>query len=265
MANQPLNPNPAQPATNSNCPIEYKNSDKRYWPLIHADATQEFWDYAAAWLERARDASEKKEDICYFDAMIYLWVSFNAWLNEVADTNASNAASDKVPNDSELVASAYLDGALSQKFAELKRDNAEFQLEVASFSSLWPVFDTRQLHQLEIAPWEPYTNFDCMDWNDIVLSRQKYVVKCFEAAQAKAPKGLFLAPRCYQDHQRNNAPIPNDLGHTLQAIYQVRCSLFHGGKVAIYSGESLFVKRAFKILWMLWGESHQVARSGQAK
>lgn len=53
-----------------------------------------------------------------------------------------------------------------------------------------------------------------------------------------------FAPRCYLEHDE----VPLDWGHTLAALYRVRCNLFHGEKARSSENDQLVVARAYETL-----------------
>jgi hypothetical protein len=235
------------------CPQKYAGEADTHCRLDPSQAGEDFWYYARKWLERAWKAPRKNTEFRYFDAMIYLWVAFNAWLGETA-TNRDMAEHDK-----NLVKSAALDAALSNRFECLNRDDVRFSKTVGKFASLWPVFNTRQLHELNLPRWEESRKLEEMSCQEIASSRKNYVQQCLADADSKGHCKMKLGPWCFREHQEwGNAP---DWAHTVAAIYQVRCNLFHGGKMAVYSGDRLFVELAYLILWEVWGEQHVGTRA----
>jgi hypothetical protein len=51
-------------------------------------------------------------------------------------------------------------------------------------------------------------------------------------------------PQCYFEHDE----VPLDWGHTLAALYRVRCNLFHGEKAWSSENDRLVVARAHETL-----------------
>jgi hypothetical protein len=56
------------------------------------------------------------------------------------------------------------------------------------------------------------------------------------------------APRCYERHKREGKRCPLDWEHTVAAIYQVRCNLFHGEKAAHSEEDKAIVMAAVNTL-----------------
>jgi hypothetical protein len=61
--------------------------------------------------------------------------------------------------------------------------------------------------------------------------------------------GLRLyQPRCWKRHQDEGETLPLDWPHTLEALYRVRCNLFHGEKGLDSQMDALVVSSAFRVL-----------------
>lgn len=198
-------------------------------------ADHEFWTFLEGWIRRAARALNKEE---HFEGLIYLWVAFNAWLGHtIEDRTLAN-------RDRALIHTAGSDEQLSGSFeALLQRDGREADM-CNCFHSFWPVFHARALVDRGLGPWQANQ------------SRTEYRANCFRAQLGRAD----WAPRCFQMHQPDGTRpeefdpryVPLDWVHTLNAIYQVRCNLFHGGKSFRYSRDEEFVSLAARILWEVW-------------
>ena len=201
---------------------------------------QEFWMFARPWLLRARRAGFTKDEP--FGGLIYLWVTFNAWVGQII------ADRTMVEDDWYLVEAAGCDEKLGHDFQRLITEDPGFESIVSQFAELWPIFKVRALLDKNLGPWK-----------GTVAERPRYRYECF----TKSLKTSDFAPRCFQNHQpdptnpKTFSPsnVPIDWPHTLSAIYRVRCNLFHGGKSFVNSGDRIFVQYAFLILWRVWGES----------
>ena len=195
----------------------------------------DFKYFSQHWLHRANRAREREQ---WFEGLIYLWVIFNAWLGQVIKDRSMSE------RDWFLVAAAGRDQLLSVKFEAMAALRPEFRERVDTFHSLWPIFKVRTLKDLEIGGWAE---------SDLSEPRSTYRTKCF----AEDISHRDYAPRCFRDHQlpadleSGGDPdvVPTDWSHTLRAIYQVRCNLFHGGKSFAVSRDQEFVRLAFEMLW----------------
>ena len=200
-------------------------------------ADREFWVVTGDWVRRSRRALHKQE---HFEALIYLWISFNAWVGCVVEDR------DMSQRDRFLVASAAMDELLAVRFDRLLQAGGRTADAARRFHSFWPVFKARSLSDLGLHPWgDP--DYD---------PRTGFRAKCFRAGLKKGD----WAPRCFVYHQPDGTSpeaydpehVPLDWTHTLHAIYMVRCNLFHGGKSFRYSGDAEFVEVAAALLGAVW-------------
>lgn len=229
--------------TTNRCPgVDQQGNKFPHDLLDRANLPDDFNFFAQHWLRRANRAREREQ---WFEGLIYLWVIFNAWLGQVIkDRNMSE-------RDWFLVAAAGRDQLLSAKFEAMMALRPGFRDCVESFHQLWPIFKVRTLEDLKIGGWAA---------RDSTESRSAYRARCF----AEDISHRDYAPRCFWDHQSPTAlqtggdpdAVPADWSHTLRAIYQVRCNLFHGGKSFAVSKDKDFARLALELLWDLWGNIH---------
>lgn len=200
-------------------------------------ADQGFWVVTDDWVRRSRRALHREQ---YFEALIYSWISFNAWVGRVVvDRDKSN-------RDSFLVASAAMDESLSTRFGDLLRDGGRAAEAARRFHRLWPVFKARSLSDHEIRFWQG------LEYE----SRTAFRTQCFR----RRPRKSDFSPSCFLHHQPRGTSlaaydpehVPLDWVHTVHAIYMVRCSLFHGGKSFRHGGDAEFVKLAAVLLCAVW-------------
>ena len=203
----------------------------------------DFWFFLRDWLRRA-GAAQQRLDRDPFPGLIYAWVSFNAWLGQtVADRELSQ-------KDGQLVKVAAFDDRLTSAFERVTSRTSESASAARRLHQLLPVFKARALVDKGLEPWNPTGPAE---------SREQYRATCFGAQLRRGD----WAPRCFESHQANGtAPhqwtverVPFDWLHLIQAIYQVRCNLFHGGKTFLSGGDREFVRLATAVLWDVWKES----------
>lgn len=198
----------------------------------------DFWFFARPWVNRARATAREEE---WFAAMIYLWVTFNAWVSLVV---SDRRYSEK---DYYLWRAAGLDPQLNDHFEYVLATNTTFKNNVDEFRSLWPVFKVRTLVDHGVEPWGPWGSRE---------SRSEYRARCLSLPLGPSD----FAPHCYLDHQPKEAfepggnplNVPLDWSHVLGAIYRVRCNLFHGGKSFWNSRDQDFTRLAYTILFEVW-------------
>lgn len=105
------------------------------------------------------------------------------------------------------------DAGLREAFEQLLRDDIFFKEEVHVFVALLPIFKAQQLRRQHIHLDEP-------------VSRGERVQHYLRAGS------IEFAPDCARVHLDRGEPIPCDWPHFIQAVYRVRCNLFHGEKSA---------------------------------
>ncbi len=209
----------------------------RHDSLDRSRANHGFWAVTNDWVERSRRALQHQK---YFEALIYSWISFNAWVGRVVvDRDKSN-------RDRFLVASAGMDESLSTRFDSLLQTGGRTAKAAHRFHLLWPVFKALSLSDQEIEYW----------YGLEYESRTAFRNRCF---RRELGRGAW-APKCFVYHQPmgtssteyNPEHVPLDWAHTLHAIYMVRCNLFHGGKSMRFGGDAEIVELAAVILCAVW-------------
>lgn len=197
---------------------------------------EEFRSLACPWIRRAEEAGKAGN---HFEALLHLWIPFNAWLAQVVRNRTCTE------NDRYLVDAAGRDKSMAERFVSLISHDTTFTELVTCFHKLWPVFKVRTLDELGLEPWSGNES-----------ERHDYRTKCFSIGLGP----IDYAPACARDHQPDQndfrnfsvCNIPLDWAHTLSTIYKARCNLFHGGKNFANSGDQLFVALAYPILWRMW-------------
>jgi hypothetical protein len=141
---------------------------------------ERFRDFMSNWVERTIQAAQNGQP---FDALICLWIMFNAWLGEVVVDRGYTET------DWYLVQAAGRDRNLSNRFLEILEKNADLRGEASEFQSLWPVFKVRTLLDHGIRPWRDENPEE---------DRHEYRGKCFSYKL----KRWDYAPPCFCDHQK---------------------------------------------------------------
>ncbi len=175
------------------------------------------------WLERAARRHSRDAD---FESFIYLWIAFNGWAACVTGKDA----------DREWQRALVADPDLNDRFARLIAEPTTRTGEAARrFSALWPIFRVAELRERQIDHW-------ASDQRDRATMTRAYT-------EAGAHK---FEPRCYLAHEREP---PLDWGHTLAALYRVRCNLFHGEKARSSENDQTVVAAAYATLLALAEEA----------
>jgi hypothetical protein len=138
-----------------------------------------------------------------FEAFIYAWISFNGWASCCCDSDA----------DRKLIDTLRVDVRVTAVFDSLVTTDPGLAEALERFRSLWPIFRASDVRSgLQAAECE---------YNQAGRPGQiqYYSVTFPEAGRA---------PDCHLRH--GQCPIDADWAHTLEALYRVRCNLFHGTK-----------------------------------
>ena len=173
------------------------------------------------------------DDINYFKKLINLWILFNGWLTIIVESESKN-----IDFDWFLIGTAGWDSYLIEVFEYKKANDNKFKDLVLEFKSKWPIISNRGLKEYHLEPW------------DTEGEKREVFTKKFHDVNKKLK---HISPRCFYDHSGDQY-VPLDWAHVIQAIYGVRCDLFHGGKTHINDPDKYFVKHAFEILWIVWGK-----------
>jgi hypothetical protein len=145
-------------------------------------------------LHRSRDA---------FEGFIYAWISFNGWASCCCDTD----------RDRVLIDVLRMDGGVSATFNSLVQSNPTVAGASERFRALWPIFRATDVRSGSDAAAREYSR-----------NGRAGLVAYYSHMFPKASR----APDCHARHDPE--PIQADWGHTLEALYRVRCNLFHGTK-----------------------------------
>jgi hypothetical protein len=150
----------------------------------------------SGWLERAAVRGARGQS---FESFIYLWIAFNGWAACVTGKDADRAWQEA------LIA----DPSLNAQFDRLVSDATATAAAARGFAELWPIFRVSDLRGRGI------------DYQSGAYNSRGEKTRAYLDGGARQ-----FAPRCYLEHD----DVPLDCGHTLDALYRVRCNLFHGEK-----------------------------------
>ena len=192
--------------------------------LLSEKLGYEFRDRVSHWKELALQNAQRSD---HLSAFVYLWIPFNAWAAAVVkDRNSAE-------KDWPLIQAVGFDGAMGSRFVGLFCRPGLFRNNVEHFGIRWPIFKVRALQELGLG--------SSMDYQ----SRDQFRKECL----SKLHNSKDYQPRCFISHKCAGPPL--DWPHTLAAIYQVRCNLFHGGK-AFEAEDRQFCQYAYEILKSMW-------------
>jgi hypothetical protein len=138
-----------------------------------------------------------------FEAFIYAWISFNGWASCCCDTDKDNV----------LIKVLRVDERVSASVNSLVSSSPSLAAALGQFRALWPIFRAA----------------DVRNGVDTAVAEYRHggragLVAYYSNTFPKAGR----SPDCHLRHHPE--PIDADWAHTLQALYTVRCNLFHGTK-----------------------------------
>lgn len=155
-----------------------------------------------------------------FEAFIYAWISFNGWASCCCATDA----------DRDLVNVLRSDESISASFDRLTSSDPALGEALDRFRSLWPIFQASQVRADFEAQGE-YRNHGTVG-----------LVAHYSDHYPRARR----APDCHLRHPAG--AIPADWAHTIEALYRVRCNLFHGTKSVLGHRDREVVDAAAAVL-----------------
>jgi hypothetical protein len=138
-----------------------------------------------------------------FEAFIYAWISFNGWASCCTDNDKDSAIIDVLREDERL----------STRFDSLVQTDSTVAAAVERFRALWPIFRASHVRAGADAAAREYRR-----------SGRAGLV----AYYSDTFPGAARAPDCHPRHDCQ--AVQADWAHTLEALYRVRCNLFHGTK-----------------------------------
>ena len=191
-------------------------------PVKHQRFGALHWDgrrLIQQWL--ARSASEQSSATgSPFEAFIYLWIAFNGYASCVTEEE----------QDSEMIRKLGNCQVTRDLFDNAIQANESFKNSVKSFHELWPIFKVHKLRRKRLFGQIHSTRTAQID---------AYLREC---------DSNDYRPDCFAYHRDRGQPTPADWPHTLNAIYQVRCNLFHGEKSLTTENDRIVVNHALNVL-----------------
>ena len=169
--------------------------------------------FKCAWNKRNPKASTS------FDPFFRCWVSFNAWAACVTNMYC----------DRGIIECLKTDSTLSLGFEKLRAKDESFKKIANAFQKNWPIFDVRELNRLNIQPQG--------------LDKRCDVVKYYVERGATE-----YVPKIPGKESLVGDAIELNWPHTIEALYRVRCNLFHGHKNPELEADQEMVGTAFRVL-----------------
>jgi hypothetical protein len=187
---------------------------QRYWDLLPNGR-----ELIKQWFDRGwerRDCPPKQS----FEPFIYTWFAFNGWASCVTELDH-----DRVWKDALSLTPKPCDA-----FSNFVNDPNSCGLTLAQeFLQCWPIFDARDIKLNEAHLYDE-------------VSREKAISHYFAKGVNK------YEPACWKRHKDANKEVPLNWPHTLSALYQLRCNLFHGEKGTDSEMDQKLVHKGFRLL-----------------
>lgn len=156
-----------------------------------------------------------------FEAFIYAWISLNGWAACCCGTDS----------DRQLIQLLAREERLDEQFRALKREDASFAEAVGRFGALWPIFRSTDVQSVRDVAAQRHAD----GGRDELI---RFYVDTFPHA--------LRAPECHLRHRPEQ--LEATWGHVLQALYRVRCNLFHGAKSMHSEADKEIVETAAAVL-----------------
>lgn len=207
------------------CPFSAKPG-RRPLPLDkHRYLHQDGQRLITTWFDRAWRA--RADDSAAFEGFVFAWIAVNAWAACVTGEDRDREYMDRLANDPGLRAA----------FDNLMASSAAFEQEAERFFQLLPIFKAQQLRRNGIHL-------------DEHVPRGERIQRYFDAGLTD------FEPNCAKLHLDRGEPIPRDWSHFIQAVYRVRCNLFHGEKSAHSEMDCAIIRAALLSLTAFFRSTH---------
>ena len=188
-----------------------RSVDLNYYDRLHPEGRH----LIASWFQRSLQKINCQPDEA-FEPFIFAWFAFNGWAACVTDTH----------RDREIINALAADDRINNDFSRIVSDSQNVSQSVNDFFELLPIFDVRSLRRQGILRNRRETRRERVNY---YLSKGANV---FE-------------PRCWQRHHDEGEATPVDWGHFINAVYKVRCNLFHGLKATHSAMDQMIVHSAY--------------------
>lgn len=185
--------------------------DLRRYSMLHPEGRQ----LISSWFQRSWRERNCQQDEA-FEPFIFAWFAFNGWAACVTDMDRDRAIIDALAADTQI----------NNDFAQVIQDNQDVSASIGVFFELLPIFDVKSLRRRGILINKTENRPEKVNYYLSNGARE------FE-------------PRCWQRHHDAGELIPVDWGHFINAVYKVRCNLFHGLKAAHSEMDQVIVHSSY--------------------
>jgi hypothetical protein len=217
---------------------EIVNPDRQYRPVelnrytnLHPEGRHLIY----SWFQRSiHEVNCQPEDA--FEPFIFAWFAFNGWAACVSDTD----------RDRQIINALAADERINGDFEDIVCENDDVAQSVLEFFELLPIFDVRTLRRRRILR------------NRMEGRRERVNYYLSNGANV-------FEPRCWRRHHDVGEETPVDWGHFINAVYKVRCNLFHGLKAAHSEMDQMIVHSAYLALVKFVDEAGYINQEGKVK
>jgi len=172
----------------------------------------------SVWFQRAWQDRECQKDEA-FEPFIFMWFAFNGWAACVTDQDSDRGIIDTLAADTQI----------NNNFERIITTNQDISQSVNNFFELLPIFDVKSLRRKGILLHAGGNRRERIDY---------YFANGADRFE----------PGCWKRHFDENERVPVDWGHFINAVYKVRCNLFHGLKGAHAEMDQEIVHSAYLAL-----------------
>ena len=188
------------------------------YEFLHEDGKR----LVIGWFDRAYKYRNCPPEMS-FEPFIFAWIAFNSWGMCVTGYE----------HDRDIIDALAVSRKLSKDFDELMDESKEFRKAAEEFHGMWPIFRVQAIRRKGLQYLLPNRNRD-----DVIKYYLEHGVRDYE-------------PRCWGYHKERGEDVPLDWPHTLNAVYRVRCNLFHGQKAAHSEMDQKIVSLAFRTIVLI--------------
>ena len=149
-----------------------------------------------------------------FESFIYVWFAFNGWAQRVTGEEQDYAWLNLLG----------VDARLRGEFLQTVDSNQSVRQGVAALHDFSPIFRTVQQRRFGPPP---------------AGTRAEHVKYWLSKTINGGP--IKHRPACFEDDMQKTGSLPTDWPHILQAVYGVRCNLFHGSKSSNNDEDAMLV------------------------
>jgi hypothetical protein len=188
--------------------------DLSRYAMLHPEGKQLIF----GWLQRAWGYKDCRQNEA-FEPFIFTWFAFNGWAACVTDTD----------KDRDIINILANDQTINNDFRNAIIHDRDLSTSVHTLIEYFPVFDVKTLRKLGLLHHQQDTRHNTVMYY-LNRNANKY------------------EPICWKNHYDSGETVPVDWEHIINAIYKVRCNLFHGEKSIHSEMDQIIVHSSYLVL-----------------